>query len=213
MAYSNFTLQTVRETFDLAEVDTANLFSDSEPIDPSELLTAVLARNIPLATAIGTEKARSEMIVADVLVELREQLKHRISLFSGIDFNVDDESGLTGVCDFLISLSPVQFDLEAPIIVLVEAKNDNLEIGLGQCVAEMVAAQRFNTEQGNDIPCVYGATTSGTEWRFLKLEGKKLDIDMSVYQIERCEKVLGILANILVKHGQTRSMRNALLTL
>ena len=197
MAYSNFTLQTVRETFDLAEVDTANLFSDSEPIDPSELLTAVLARNIPLATAIGTEKARSEMIVADVLVELREQLKHRISLFSGIDFNVDDESGLTGVCDFLISLSPVQFDLEAPIIVLVEAKNDNLEIGLGQCVAEMVAAQRFNTEQGNDIPCVYGATTSGTEWRFLKLEGKKLDIDMSVYQIERCEKVLGILASMV----------------
>ena len=49
------------------------------------------------------------MIVADVLVELREQLEHRISLFSGIDFNVDDESGLTGDCDFIISLSPVQF--------------------------------------------------------------------------------------------------------
>ena len=197
MAYSNFTLGTVRTEFQLEEVDTVGLFSDSEPMAPSELLTAVLARNIPLATAIGTEKAKSEMIVANVLVELREQLEHRISLFSGIDFNVDDESGLTGVCDFLISLSPIQFGLEAPIIVLVEAKNDNLEVGLGQCVAEMVAAQRFNAEAENNIPCIYGATTSGTEWRFLKLEEQKLHIDMSVYQIERCDKVLGILASMV----------------
>ena len=197
MAYSNFTLQTVREAFDLEETDTAHLFAGSEPMPPSELLTAVLTRKIPLATAIGTEKAKSEMIVADVLVELREQLQHRISLFSGIDFNVDDESGLIGVCDFLISLSPVQFVLETPVIVLVEAKNDNLEVGLGQCVAEMVAAQRFNAEAGNDIPRVYGATTSGVDWRFLKLEGKKLHIDMAVYQIERYDKVLGILASMV----------------
>ena len=197
MAYSNFTLDTVRKAFDLEEVDIAGLFSDSEPMPPSDLLTAVLARNIPLATAIATEKAKSEMIVADVLVELREQLNLSISLFSGIDFNVDDESGLTGVCDFVISLSPVQFVLEAPVIVLVEAKNDNLEVGLGQCVAEMVAAQRFNAQEGNDIPCVYGATTTGVLWRFLKLEGKKLYIDMSVYQIERCDKILGILASMV----------------
>lgn len=197
MAYSNFTLETVREAFDIQEVDIAGLFSDSEPMVPSELLTAVLARNIPLATAIGTEKAKSEMIVADVLVELREQLDLGISLFSGIDFNVNDENGLVGVCAFLISLSPVQFVLEAPVIVLVEAKKDDLEIGLGQCVAEMVAAQYFNAEKGNDIRCIYGATTSGREWLFLKLEGKKLYIDMAVYQIAQCEKILGILASMV----------------
>ena len=199
MAYSNFTLPAARAAFQLKEVDIAGLFSDIEPVTPSELLTSILARKIPLATAIGTEKAKSEMIVADVLVELREQLDHRISLFSGIDFNVDDELGLTGVCDFVISLSPVQFDLEAPIIVLVEAKNDNLEIGLGQCVAEMVAAQHFNAEQGNEIPRIYGATTSGTEWRFLKLEGQELQIDMLPYQIERCDKVLGILSSMVAQ--------------
>ncbi len=137
------------------------------------------------------------MIVADVLVELREQLDHKISLFSGIDFNVDADAELTGVCDFLISLSPWQFYLKAPVIMLVEAKNDNLEVGLGQCAAEMVAAQRFNDEKGNDIPIVYGATTSGTEWRFLKLEGKTLSIDIAVYQIAQCDKVLGILASMV----------------
>ena len=196
MAYSNFTLPAARAAFQLQEVDTAGLFSGIEPMVPSELLTALLERNIPLATAIGTEKAKSEMIVADVLVELREQLDHTISLFSGIDFNVDEENGLTGVCDFVISLSPVQFYLEAPIIILVEAKNDNLEVGLGQCVAEMVAARYFNAEAENDIPSVYGATTSGTEWRFLKLEGQTLHIDMTVYQIAQCDKVLGILTSM-----------------
>ena len=123
MAYSNFTLPAARAAFQLEEVDIAGLFSDIEPVNPSPLLTAVLDRKVPLATAIGTEKAKSEMIVADVLVELREHFEHRISLFSGIDFSVDAESGLTGVCDFVVSLSPVQFDLEAPVIVLVEAKN------------------------------------------------------------------------------------------
>ena len=197
MAYSNFTLETVRKAFDIEEVDIAGLFSDSEPMAPSELLTAVLARNVPLATAIGTEKAKSEMIVADVLVELREQLNLSISLFSGIDFNVDSESGLVGVCDFLISLSPVQFVLEAPVIVLVEAKKDDLEVGLGQCVAEMIAAQYFNAERGNEMPRIYGAITSGREWRFLKLEGKKLYIDMAVYPIAQCDKILGILADMV----------------
>ena len=199
MAYSNFTLETVRKAFDIEEVDIAGLFAESEPMAPSDLLTAVLARKVPLATAIGTEKAKSEMIVADVLVELREQLNLSISLFSGIDFNVDAENGLVGVCDFLISLSPVQFVLEAPVIVLVEAKNDNLEIGLGQCVAEMLAAQHFNAERGNDVPCIYGAITSGKEWRFLKLEAKKLYIDMAVYAITQCDKILGILASMVAQ--------------
>ena len=199
MAYSNFTLDTAQEAFDLEGIDAAGIFAHIEPVPPSKLLTAVLARNIPLATAIGTEKAKSEMIVADVLVELREQLDHRISLFSGTDFTVDPDAGLTGVCDFVVSLSPRQFSLKAPVIVLVEAKNDNLEVGLGQCVAEMVAAQRFNAEKGNEISRVYGATTTGVLWRFLKLEEQKLHIDMSLYQIERCDKVLGILTSMVAQ--------------
>ncbi len=196
MAYSNFTLDTAREAFNLEEIGTVGIFAGCEPMVPSDVLTTILERNIPLATAIGTEKAKSELIVAHVLVELREQLDHKISLFSGSDFNVDADAELTGVCNFLISLSPWQFYLKAPVIMLVEAKNDNLEVGLGQCVAEMVAAQRFNAEKGNDIPIVYGATTSGTEWRFLKLEEQTLSIDIAVYQIAQCDKILGVLASM-----------------
>ena len=199
MAYSDFTLESVLLAFQLEMVDTAGLFAEAERVAPSDHLTTALARKAPLATTIGTEKAKSELIVADVLVELREHFERSISLFSGIEFNVEPESGLTGVCDFLISLSARQSFLESPIIILVEAKKDDLLIGLGQCVAEMVAAQRFNAEKGNDIPCIYGTITSGTDWKFLRLEGKCLHIDMTTYTIERCDRILGILSAMVAQ--------------
>ena len=197
MAYSNFTLDVVRREFQLEIVESAGIFSEASTVVPEDRFMVELSRNLPLAITINTEKAKSELIIADILVELREQLERRISLFSGIDFNIDDENGLTGVCDFLVSLSPVQSFLEAPVIILVEAKKDDLTVGLGQCVAEMLAAQRFNTEKGNDIPYIYGATTSGTDWRFLKLEGQRLHIDMVIYPIAQCDKILGILSSMV----------------
>ena len=199
MAYSNWTLETVEKEFELDFVEQAGIFAEIEPVDLSAELTNTLARNVPLATTINTEKARSELIVSNVLVELREHFDRKISLFSGIDFNVDVESGLTGVCDFLMSLSPRQSYVEAPIIALVEAKNLDLKLGLGQCAAEMLAAQRFNAEKGNDISCVYGASTTGVDWLFLKLQEKCLQLDMSPYTIDRSDRILGILSSMVAQ--------------
>ena len=197
MSYSNFTLESVLAAFQLEKVESAGTFSEIESIVPSDYLTTGLAKKVPLAAAIGTEKARSELIVADVLVELRDKFNDRISFFSGIDFSVDVESGLVGICDFLVSLSPGQLLLEAPLIILVERKKDDPKLGLGQCVAEMLAAQRFNAEKGNEIPAIYGVATTGTEWQFLKLKEKNLQIDMEIYSIQQCEKILGILSSMV----------------
>ena len=197
MSYSNFTLESVVTKFELEKTESIGIFSEIEPITPSDYLTTGLAKKVPLAAAIGTEKARSELIVADVLVELCEKFDYRISFFSGIDFNVDSENDLTGVCDFLISLSPGQLFLEEPVIALVEAKNTDMKLGFGQCVAEMIAAQRFNQEKGNDIPCVYGATTTGVNWQFLKLTEKNLQIDIDIYPIRQSDRILGILAGMV----------------
>ena len=199
MAYSEFTLETVEKEFKLDFVEHPGIFAEIEPVGLSAELTNALERNIPLASAINTEKARSELIISTVLVELREQFDRKISLFSGIDFNVDAENGLTGMCDFLVSLSPRQSYVEAPIITLVEAKNLDLKLGLGQCVAEMLAAQRFNAERRNDIPCIYGASTTGIDWQFFKLEGRSLHIDMVIYTIERCDRILGILSSMVAQ--------------
>ncbi|MBE9126909.1 MULTISPECIES: hypothetical protein [unclassified Coleofasciculus] len=193
MAYSNFTLAKVKEEFDLTVDETQNLFTAIEPIKPSEILTVTLQEYISLATAIGTEKARSEFLIAPILSEVRRQLNYQISLFSGTDFTVNVEKGLLGYCDFLLSASREQFFITAPVVTIVEAKNENIIGGLGQCVAEMIAAQLFNQRQAVDIPVIYGAVTSGTNWRFLTLTGNKVCIDLVEYYINQFDKILGIL--------------------
>jgi hypothetical protein len=135
------------------------------------------------------------MIIAPILIELRKQLNSEISFFSGIDFTIDPEKGLNGNCDFLISRSPELLILTAPVIIIVEAKKENINGGLGQCVAEMLGARIFNEREGNDIPAIFGAVTSGTNWRFLKLKDQVIEIDLTEYYLRDVNKILGILAN------------------
>jgi activator of 2-hydroxyglutaryl-CoA dehydratase len=80
-------------------------------------------------------------------------------------------------------------------MMLVEAKKEDILAGLGQCVAEMVAAQIFNEREGNEISVIYGTVTSGTNWKFLKLEGKVVEIDLVEYYLTDVNKILGILAS------------------
>jgi len=193
MAYSNFTLAKVKEYFDLTVDETQNVFADVPGVQPSELLTLTLAEYIPLATAIDTEKARSEFIIAPVLSEVRRQVNYQVSLFSGTDFNVDVEKGLQGYCDFILSCSAEQFYINAPVITIAEAKNEKIKSGFGQCIAEMVAAQIFNQRAGNKIDKIYGAVTTGTAWRFLVLEERNVLIDRLEYYIKEVDKILAIL--------------------
>ncbi len=193
MAYSDFTLAKVKETFDLTLEEAHNLFFDVEGVQPSELLTLTLQEYILLATAINTEKARSELLIAPVLTEVRRQLKYQISLFSGTEFNVDNNLGLTGFCDFIISGSKEQYYIVAPMIAIAEAKNENIKGGLGQCIAAMVAAKLFNQRASNDIEIIYGVVTNGTNWKFLTLEGNTVFIDSIEYYIKEVDKILGIL--------------------
>jgi hypothetical protein len=167
MAYSDFKLSELIKTFGLTLTEAVDLFADVEEVECSDNLAFNLKDSIPLAVAIGTEKARSEMIIVPILLEMKRRLNHQISLFSGTDFNVDFEKGLNGICDFIISLSPEQLFISAPVITLVEAKNDNIKFGLGQCVAEMIAAQLFNEREGNEIQPIYGVVTTGELWKFL----------------------------------------------
>lgn len=193
MAYNEFTLDALIEQFGLDVREETGHFAGVPPAPLSDLLRRLLDENVPLALAIGTEKARSELIIMPVLQEVRRQAGPGVSLFSGVDFTVDQERGLRGVCDFLLSLSPLQAAVRAPVVAVVEAKNDNIKPGLGQCVAEMLAAQTFNERRGNPIPAVYGVVTTGSDWRFLRLEGATVTLDQAEYYIAQAERVVGIL--------------------
>ena len=198
MPYSQFTsIGKVKQAFGLTTVEGVRFFPQVDPIAPSATLANFLAESLPLAVATGSEKARSELIISPVLLEVRTILQRQISIFSGEEFTVDPVQDLSGICDFLISKSPELLEIEAPAIVIVEAKKADLKIGMGQCVAEMVAAQKFNQDKGNPIPVIYGIVTNGVQWRFLKLEEQTVTIDLSDYPLPPVEQILGFLMWIL----------------
>ena len=192
MPYSSFTVEEVESKFNL-NLQTGSFLPQIEPIAASSMLEQFLKITIPLARETGSEKARSEFIVAPVLIEVRTLLNNSISLFSGEDFTVDRELGLNGICDFLISRSPIQFKINAPVVALVEAKKGVLKDGWGQCIAEMVAAQRFNQLRQHSIEFIYGVVTSGTRWQFIEMIGSNVTIDPAEYSLPPIEPLLGIL--------------------
>ncbi|MHC5936535.1 hypothetical protein [Nostoc sp.] len=193
MSYSDFSLSKVKRNFNLTTVENGRFLPETQSIEPSFYLKEALSEGLPLATATGSEKARSELIISPILVEVRKILERKVSFFSGEDFTVAPELGLSGVCDFLISRSPEQIFIEAPAIVIIEAKKADLKPGLGQCAAEMIAAQKFNETNNIPIKIIYGSVSSGTAWRFLKLEGQTLSIDLNDYAVPPVEILLGML--------------------
>ena len=197
MSYSDFTIDELKQQLGLQLDEATDLFSGVAPVPIGSLLTEILRENVPLALAISTEKARSEMIIAPVLIELRRQMGNAISLFSGAEFNVDAAAGLKGVCDYLVSLSPEQLTITAPVLMVVEAKNENIKGGLAQCMAEMVAAQRFNQQRGRPLPAIHGVVTTGSVWRFLRLVGSVAVVDVVEYYLREIDRLVGILVYIV----------------
>ena len=148
MPYSNFkSIDDLVKKFGIAIQSGVSIFRQTPETPVSPELVNMLEDNVPLALNINTEKARSELIIAPILVEVWRALHHTVSLFSGIDFTVDESRDLAGFCDFLFSYSPDQAFLQIPVICIVEAKNENIKTGYAQCIAEMLAAQLFLRSQ------------------------------------------------------------------
>ncbi len=193
MAYNQFTLDDIKRTLGLAVQEIEGAFADAPPIAPSAWLAETLREGSALALSYSTEKARSEWIIAPVLLELRRQRRGELAIFSGAEFDVDASRGLTGFCDWIVTRSPELFAIEAPVIAVVEAKNENFRQGVPQCIAEMYAARIFNERSERPMRCVYGVVTTGDVWRFLRLEGDAVTIDVSAYYLREIDRVLGVL--------------------
>jgi hypothetical protein len=191
MPYSSFTLEEVRDKFSL-QISSEPFFFDLQPITPSDYLKQALIRSKPFQTT-GSEKARSEFIIAPILLELRELRNNSVSIFSGEEFTVDRESGLSGICDFLVSQTGNELIIDAPVITLVEAKKGVLKDGWGQCIAEMVAARKFNENRGKSIKHIYGVVTSGSLWHFFQMQGDIVFLDPNEYPLSPVDQLLAIL--------------------
>lgn len=191
MAYSDFT--TLRKVKSLLGVTHELVPLFTEPIAevaPSEHLVFDLKEAETLVPV--TEKSKSELIIVPILKEVRRNNADKITYFSGFTFDVSPEKSLTGVCDFIFGYAPQTLEINTPVFCIIEAKNRTLEEGLGQCGAEMYAAQLYNTQEGEHISVVYGAVTNGYEWVFLKLENGILKIDTQRYTMLKIEELLGV---------------------
>jgi len=195
MPYSDYkTLGKAINDFGLTLHEVYNLFENTPSIEPSQRLKDDLSEGLRLATG-GSEKSRSELIISRVLLEVMRSFPGRISYYSGLSFNVNQSRNLYGVCDFILGATGNQSIITAPIITIVEAKDNDIKLGMGQCVAEMVAAQSTNSDSKDPIFVpIYGVVSTGTNWSFLKLKGQDVTIDRTEYFINQADVILGILS-------------------
>jgi hypothetical protein len=187
MAYSDFTLENLPHLLGVT-TDEADLFPTLPTISPPRWLEDLLGKATKLAWQ--TEKARSEFIVAPILVASRELCAESVSIYSGYRFDVDPGKGLVGECDFILSAAPPVPPLRAPIVIVVEAKKNDIEIGMGQCIAQMVAARQFNLATGVAFESVYGCVTTGETWQFLRLSGSLALLERRRFYIVDLKEIL-----------------------
>jgi hypothetical protein len=188
-SYSDFTLEHLQTIFGIDNAQ-KELYLAETDLMPSEWLISALERSKVMP--FNSEKAKSEFIISPIILELVSRNPERFRCFSGNTLDVDAKRSLKGRCDFLFT-KKLSNHISAPIIAIFEAKDDNVEHWYGQCGSEMLAARIFNEQRNEPIHIIHGAVTSGTEWRFLRLEENVLSIDTELYTVGNLPKLLGAL--------------------
>ena len=193
MAYSDFTLDSLEEKFGVKN-QRVFLFSELSPVEPSDDLKDDLAdaQTLPLRT----EKAKSELILIPILRALRKQHQQYFTIYSGENLNVDAANGLNGECDFILAKDIGSYSINYPIIQVVEAKKNDLDIGIPQCAAQMLGAKMFNQKKGVDIDKIYGCVSTGDEWQFMCLKND-LEIDKRIYYLNQLPEILAVFQYII----------------
>lgn len=195
MVYGDFTSKTLKKHFDLQFIF-KRLFSAIKPIAPSQRLL----ENLEIGQRAGfvTEKARSERLVTPILMELLNNNNMNFIIYSGMNLDIDSDKGLKGECDFILSHSNDPYAITAPVFSIVEAKKHDMEKGIIQCAAQLLGAQQLNEQEGVALNGpLYGCSTTGTEWNFLKLMNNELVIDIDRYHLSKPAQLLGILQHIV----------------
>ena len=196
MAYSNFTKGELTKKFGV-KIKDASLFDINiiKRIEPSSWLLETLTRLQKIGFA--TEKERSERLVTPVLAELHQNNEWSFKIYSGQLMNADDNAGLNGECDFLLAYGDVSDILETPIFTITEAKKQDIGLGIIQCSAQLIGARIFNEKEGFDSPLLFGCSTTGVEWRFIRYENNTILWDQIIYTLRNLPELLGVLQYII----------------
>lgn len=210
MGYSNFkNFKQVIHKFGIT-IRQADLLTDVKPVEPSDWLRKTI--ELAYTTPLSNEKVKSERLISPILTEVHQLHKEHLTLFSGEELNVQPENDLNGACDFFFSAVPNAYVLEAPIVSLAEAKDEDMDYGMAQCTAQMIGAQLFNEQAGKAIPAIWGCATTAGEWKFLKLSNENLYVEITNYYVNDLPLLLGafdqIFKMILLKDGYNSRIKS-----
>ena len=190
MAFNDFTLETAERDLGIV-TRVGDLFGALNPVAAPPWLRDILVRSSRIAMV--SEKSRSEFIVAPILLAMRELSGDRISILSGQRLDVDPVRRLTGECDFLLSNSEPVPRLRAPLMAVVEAKRGEIEAGLGQCVAQLFAAQLYNETNNQSTGLVSGCVTNSEVWQFLNLRNGIATLHPRRFYLDELDMILAAL--------------------
>ncbi len=152
--------------------------------------------NIKNLDIFASEAARCEIIIFPILREVYKAYSLKLALWVQKPISFDIE--LTGTPDYVISKKSEygKLFLEPPILTVVEAKKNDFEQGWGQCLAELIAAQKLNDKV--DLP-IYGIVTDGKIWEFGQLENKLFTKNIKSFTIDNLANLFGALHFIFNK--------------
>lgn len=141
-----------------------------------------------------SEASRSEIIISPLLREVYKQYYSKYSFW--IQKSITYDEILSGTPDYIIATkSPLgKTFLEKPIVIVVEAKKSDFEQDWGQCLAELIAAQKINQDE---LHPVYGIVTDGNLWQFGKLEKNVFVKNIENYTIDKLFLIYGALSYIM----------------
>jgi hypothetical protein len=136
----------------------------------------------------NSEYAICENIISPILTEVWRGYIQNFLIWSHQPLNYDEN--LSGVPDYVVAQrSPRgKVVLEKPYVIVVEAKKDNFEEGWGQCLAEMLAAQKLNNDPSKKL---FGMVSNGKLWEFGVLQEEMFTKNRKYYVLENLEKLMG----------------------
>jgi len=143
-----------------------------------------------------SEASRCETVIYPVLRDVCKQFVVDYSLWSHKSISVTTDARLSGTPDYIIAQRSGlgKNVLGFPLVLIVEAKQNNFTKGWGQCLAELVAAQALNETTKRTI---YGIVTDAEVWQFGRLVDTIFTRNQTRTTIDDLPKVFGAVYGIM----------------
>ncbi len=193
MAFSDFkTLAQVQEEYNIkySEED----FIEYDDLKPSDSFIEELEFSEKNMDIFASESSRCENVIYPVLKEVYKTFVDKYALWSHKSIKYDAK--LNGTPDYLFSTKSElgKTVLGLPIVIVVEAKQNDFSEGWGQCLAELVASQKINKTAESPV---YGIVTDGEVWQFGKLASDEFTKNKSRITINDLDKIFGSISFLL----------------